>query len=50
VNTPGEAWSVFVKGNYAYVADGGGLRIYDVRNPSKPLEVGYWHAPPVEAW
>ncbi|MBN2007430.1 MAG: DUF11 domain-containing protein [Anaerolineae bacterium] len=39
-DTPGDAMSVAVSGNYAYVADGmGGLRILDISNPSQPTEV-----------
>ncbi|MEO0291529.1 MAG: T9SS type A sorting domain-containing protein, partial [candidate division WOR-3 bacterium] len=38
--------SVYVSGNYAYVADGwAGLRIIDVSNPSLPSEAGYYLLP-----
>ena len=43
VETPGQAYSVFVDGNYAYVADGDqGLQIIDVSersNPGAPVQV-----------
>jgi hypothetical protein len=39
-NTPGEAYGVFVKDNYAYVADNTSvLRIIDVSDPANPTEV-----------
>jgi hypothetical protein len=38
---PGSARSVFVTGEYAYVADGSaGLRIVDVSDPTRPREIG----------
>ncbi|MFP4460161.1 MAG: LVIVD repeat-containing protein [Candidatus Zixiibacteriota bacterium] len=33
--------AVFLSGDYAYCADGGGLRIYDVSNPGAPEEAGF---------
>ena len=39
----GDAYDVFVVGNYVYLANGfGGLRIVDVSNPASPQEVGYY--------
>jgi hypothetical protein len=41
--TPGSAWWIDISpdGDYVYVADfSGGLRIFDVSNPSVPVEVG----------
>ena len=43
LSTPGEAWDVVVKGNYAYVSDGYyGVRIVDVSDPAVPVEVAYY--------
>lgn len=40
-NTPFYAYGIFVKGNYAYVADQlGGLVIIDVSNPTSPVLTG----------
>ena len=40
-NTPGEALSVFVNGQYAYIADGySGLLVIDISNPNSPVYVG----------
>ncbi len=36
--------NVHVLGNYAYLANGVGLRIIDVRDPSHPTVVGTWNA------
>jgi len=36
---------VAVAGNYAYVADGYGLRIINVSNPASPTEIGYYDTP-----
>jgi hypothetical protein len=45
-DTPGEAFSVAVNGNYAYVADGdSGLRVISVSDPSNPVEVGHCETP-----
>jgi len=45
-DTPGEAFSVAVSGDYAYVADGdSGLRIVSVADPAHPVEVGYCDTP-----
>lgn len=47
VSTPGEARSVFVVGDYAYLAEGdrshnaGGLRVVDVSNPQTPQLIGF---------
>lgn len=48
-DTPGNAASVAVAGNYAYVADFDGLRVINVANPTAPFEVGYYDAP-WDAW
>jgi hypothetical protein len=41
-DTPGDAWDVAVRDNYAYVADReGGFRIIDITNPEEPFQVGY---------
>ncbi len=42
-NTPGYAWDVFVNGNYAYVADGSGLQIVDISNPTDPINVSAYN-------
>jgi hypothetical protein len=40
---PDDANSVFLLGNYAYVAcDNRGLRIIDISNPSNPTEIGFF--------
>ncbi|MEO0089496.1 MAG: T9SS type A sorting domain-containing protein [candidate division WOR-3 bacterium] len=40
------AHSLFVSGNYAYLANGwGGLRIINIENPSQPYEVGRYILP-----
>src|SRR5262249_10544885 len=40
-NFGGEAFSIAIKGNYAYIAnDVDGLRIFDISNPLKPDGVG----------
>ena len=45
-DTPGAAYTVFLSGTYAYVADGGaGLRILDVSDPAAPVEVGFYDTP-----
>ncbi len=42
-DTPGYAYSVDIKGSYAYVADGErGLRIVEINNPAAPHEVSYY--------
>jgi|GEM_PF-1794297 len=42
IETPGEAYDVAIRGNYAYVADlMGGLRTYDISDPSQPVETSY---------
>ncbi len=41
--TPGEDWDVVVSGDRALVADGsGGLRIYDVNDPTEPEEIAFY--------
>lgn len=41
LSIPGNAYGVYVAGNYAYVANGNdGLRIIDITNPAVPYEVG----------
>ncbi|MBM3332571.1 hypothetical protein FJY68_12125 [candidate division WOR-3 bacterium] len=45
-DTPGEAFSVAVCGDYAYVADGdAGLRVISVADPAHPAEVGHCDTP-----
>jgi hypothetical protein len=45
-DTPGEAFSVAVSGDYAYVADGyAGLRVVSVSDPAHPVEVGSFDTP-----
>jgi hypothetical protein len=45
-DTPGEAFSVAVSGDYAYVADGyAGLRVISVVDPAHPVEVGSFDSP-----
>ncbi len=45
-DTPGDATSVFVEGDYACVADNqGGLRVIDVRNPEEPQQAAHFAAP-----
>jgi len=45
-DTGGNAWEVYVKDNYAFVADGSdGLRVIDISNPAAPGEVGYVDTP-----
>lgn len=46
-NTPIDAvYSLFVSGNYAYLANGwGGLRIINIENPSQPYEMGRYTLP-----
>ncbi|MBN2363363.1 T9SS type A sorting domain-containing protein [candidate division WOR-3 bacterium] len=45
-DTPGWSRDVFVRDNYAYVADYDmGLRIIDVSNPSNPQEIGFCSTP-----
>ncbi len=42
-DTEGETRSVYVSGNYAYLADGSdGLRIVDISDPVNPDEVGFY--------
>ncbi len=44
-DTPGEAYGMYLKDNYAYIADGEeGLRIIDISNESTPNEIGYYTA------
>lgn len=44
--TPGASNDVYVRGNYAYVADGdSGLRIIDIHNPDSMYEVGFCYLP-----
>ncbi|MBU1706282.1 T9SS type A sorting domain-containing protein, partial [bacterium] len=45
-DTPGNAWSVAVSGNYAYVADShDGLRVINITNPASPFEEGFYDTP-----
>ena len=45
-DTPGEAFSVAVSGDYAYVADGyAGLRVISIVDPAHPVEVGSFDTP-----
>ena len=45
-DTPGEAISVAVSGDYAYLADGdSGLRVISVADPAHPAEVGHCVTP-----
>ncbi len=40
-DTPGEAWTVEIAGQFAHVADGtGGLRIFDISNPGSVSQIG----------
>ena len=42
--TPGAARDVQVAGSFAYVADlGGGLRVFDVRDPARPVQIEHIH-------
>lgn len=44
--TPGQAESIFVSGNYAYLADGySGLEIFEVTNPEDPRLIGNFDTP-----
>jgi hypothetical protein len=44
--TPGEAWSVQVLGDYAYVADWEtGLRIVNISDPYSPIEQAFYEIP-----
>ena len=43
-DTPGWAYDVFA-GDYAYVADGGGLRVIDIDNVWSPTETGFCATP-----
>ncbi len=45
-NTPGWADSVYVSGDYAYVADGGaGLQVIDISDPTNPILAGSYDTP-----
>jgi hypothetical protein len=44
-NTDGNALEVVVRGNYAYIADGNGLYIVDVTDPTSPDSVSKWLDP-----
>ena len=45
-DTPGEAFSIAVNGDYAYVADGySGLRVISLADPAQPAEVGHYDTP-----
>ena len=45
-DTPGEAFSVALSGNYAYVADGdSGLRVISIADPAHPAELGHCDTP-----
>jgi hypothetical protein len=45
-DTPGEAFGVYVSGNFAYVADrDSGLRVIDISNPKNPVEIGFYDTP-----
>ena len=49
-DTPGHARDVIVSNGFAFVADGeGGIRVADVHNPGKPVEVGYFTSPDLNA-
>jgi len=44
--TPYKAWTVYVEGNYAYVAcDSSGLQIVDISDPSDPVIVAFYNTP-----
>ncbi|MBI5359981.1 MAG: hypothetical protein HZA48_05305 [Planctomycetes bacterium] len=45
-DTPGNAYGVYVNGNYAFVADTiGGLQIIDISNPALPTLTSFWTTP-----
>ena len=45
-DTPGDAKSVAISGNRAYVADASsGLRVLDITDPTNPLLTGGWNTP-----
>jgi hypothetical protein len=45
-DTPGAARDVFVKDNYAYVADwSSGLQVIDVSDPANPYQISEWDTP-----
>ena len=41
---PGYAHDIVIQGQYAYVADGEGLRVVDLSNPVAPSETGFYAA------
>ena len=43
--TTGDAWSIQLEGNYAYISDRPGLRIVDISNPDQPMEKYYLELP-----
>jgi hypothetical protein len=46
VDTPGEAWGIFVEGNHAYVADLlAGLQVIDISNPTAVVIAGSYDTP-----
>jgi hypothetical protein len=44
-DTPGEAFGIFVLGNYAYIADYTSLQIADVSDPANPSFAGSYDTP-----
>jgi len=45
-NTPAVVKDVTIKGNFGYIADGySGLRIYNISDPSTPVETGFYNTP-----
>ena len=45
-NTPGYAWSVYVSGDHAFVADNvSGLQVIDISNPAAPTLAGTYDTP-----
>ncbi|UCE18071.1 MAG: hypothetical protein JSV84_14600 [Gemmatimonadota bacterium] len=49
-DTPGWAYKVAVRGNYAYVADWSSVQIIDISDPTSPSLVGNYDAPRVYAY
>ena len=44
-DTPGNAFGVFLAGNFSFVADNRALRVIDISNPSNPQEYGFYTTP-----
>ncbi len=45
-DTSGDAWDVFIFGDYVFVADASaGVQVIDIRDPGAPLQAGSHYAP-----